>query len=69
MSKLTDKLLASVNKSDQAKPSSSSAPKAPVAKKAPSVKAEAKPKASPKKTKAATASSYTISHPQRIWPD
>ena len=74
MSKLKDKLLASISNSEQ-KSAADSSPaaktKAAVSNSPASSKKATKPKAksSPKKAQTSKGSSYTILHPQRIWPD
>ena len=78
MSKLEDKLIASVNKKEQEKPAASNAPaERPAEKTAPAKKPVAKTKKKRQKMAAATGARQSANpapsqgelHPKRIWPD
>ncbi len=71
MTKLKDKLLASISNSEQSKPETNSnlAAKKPAASASPKKAAKPKAKSGAKKAKTQPAPRYLITHPQRIWPD
>lgn len=76
MTKLEDKLIASVKKPEQDKPKADleqakvAVSKSPAsAKRTASKKTKQKPKSSLKKKQASVGTNQSILHPQRIWPD